>query len=389
MSRIDDLIAELCPDGVVFKSIGDLCTPLKKETLKTDALTENGLFPVINSGRGWYGRYAEFNNEANAFVVAARGEYAGFINYINERFWAGGLCYPYRSKDESFITTRFIYYVLKYYQQTIMDTLVARGSIPALNKSDLDAYKVPVPPIEVQREIVKILDAFTELEAELEARQKQYRYYRDELLSFDGREDVSWSALGDIGIWFGGGTPSKSRKDYWDGGTIPWVSPKDMGRPIVDSSEDKITEAAIKGSSTKLVPKNSVAIVVRSSILDKVLPSALIPVPVTLNQDMKAVVPDSAFISGYVAHFIRSRGDEILRSARKRGGSVASIETNKLFSFRIPVPSLKEQASIVEILDKLDALVNDISVGLPAEIAARRQQYLYYRDKLLSFKEAA
>jgi type I restriction enzyme S subunit len=195
--------------------------------------------------------------------------------------------------------------------------------------------------------------------------------------------------LGEIGKWYGGGTPSKGRTDYWANGTIPWVSPKDMGQPIIDSAEDYITEIAIKESSTKLVPPNSVALVVRSSILDKFLPSALISVPVALNQDMKAVITQEGVMPGFIAHLLRSKGPDILRSARKTGGSVASIDSGKLFSFRVPIPPIEEQQRIVAILDKFDALVNDLSSGLPAEIKARHQQYEYYRDRLLSFREAA
>ncbi|MEH0018162.1 MAG: restriction endonuclease subunit S [Desulfobacter sp.] len=273
--------------------------------------------------------------------------------------------------------------------------LVSGGGQPQFNANVLKVVNVPIPwpdnptrSLEVQAEIVRILDAFTsltaELTAELTTRKKQYEYYRDQLLTFEEGE-VEWKTLGEIGTWFGGGTPSKRRRDYWENGTIPWVSPKDMKHPIVDSSKYYITEAAIKESSTKLIPANSIAIVVRSSILFKVLPSALIPVPVTLNQDMKAIIPYRDLIPNYLAHMIRSRGNDILRVARKTGGSVASIESGKLFSFRIPVPPLDEQARIVAILDKFDTLINSISEGLPREIELRQKQYEYYRDLLLSF----
>ncbi|EPG36198.1 type-1 restriction enzyme EcoR124II specificity protein [Acinetobacter colistiniresistens] len=195
--------------------------------------------------------------------------------------------------------------------------------------------------------------------------------------------------LRDVGTWYGGGTPSKSHSDYWENGTIPWVSPKDMGRPIVDSAQDYITEDAIENSSTKLVPANSIAIVVRSSILDKLLPSALIPVPVALNQDMKAVIPHNHIMPSYLAHMIRSRGEDILRAARKTGGSVASIESSKLFSFYVPIPHLDEQKRIVTILDKFDTLTSSITEGLPREIELRQKQYEYYRDLLLSFPQSS
>ncbi|WP_446934828.1 restriction endonuclease subunit S [Morganella morganii] len=240
----------------------------------------------------------------------------------------------------------------------------------------------------IQSEIVRILDKFTaltaELTAELTARKKQYNYYRDQLLSFNDCE-VEWKTLKEIGTWYGGGTPSKARSEFWEKGSIPWISPKDMGKPIVDNSEDYITEAAIKESSTKLIPANSIAIVVRSSILDKYLPSALIPVPATFNQDMKIVITHGNILPGFIAHMLRSRGNDILRIAKKTGGSVASIDSKKLFSFRIPIPKQYEQQRITNILDKFDTLANSLTEGLPREIGLRQKQYEYYRDLLFSF----
>lgn len=152
MSKLKELIDRLCPDGVEFKSLSAVMLPLKKGTLKISDLIENGKYPVINSGRELYGYYDQFNNEAPAITIAARGEYAGWVSFFEERFWAGGLCYPYKSKDEAKVATKFIYYWLKNQERDIMDNLVARGSIPALNKADIDKYSIPIPPIEVQKE---------------------------------------------------------------------------------------------------------------------------------------------------------------------------------------------------------------------------------------------
>ncbi len=207
----------------------------------------------------------------------------------------------------------------------------------------------------------------------------------DALLATHAPQGVRYEPLIDIGTWYGGGTPAKGRPEYWQNGTIPWVSPKDMGRPIVERTEDYITDAAVKGSATRLVPANSVAVVVRSSILDRILPTALIPIPVALNQDMKAVVPRPDVLPGYIAHVLRSRGEDILRVARKTGGSVASIESNKLFSFRIPVPPLAIQEEVVAILDNFTKL----EAELEAELEARRLQYRHYRDTLLSFEQTS
>ncbi|WP_023270808.1 restriction endonuclease subunit S [Acinetobacter gyllenbergii] len=312
-----------------------------------------------------------------------------------------------------------------YYCFLLADWCKKNTTMSSFASVDMDGFRkfqIPIPSpenpkksLEIQAEIVRILDAFTamtaELTAELKLRNQQYQYFRDKLLTFDmseaqspsdesGRErtradesgrriEAKWMTLRDVGTWYGGGTPSKSHSDYWENGTIPWVSPKDMGRPIVDSAQDYITEDAIENSSTKLVPANSIAIVVRSSILDKLLPSALIPVPVALNQDMKAVIPHNHIMPSYLAHMIRSRGEDILRAARKTGGSVASIESSKLFSFYVPIPHLDEQKRIVTILDKFDTLTSSITEGLPREIELRQKQYEYYRDLLLSFPQSS
>ena len=206
----------------------------------------------------------------------------------------------------------------------------------------------------------------------------------DELIERLCPDGVPFEPLSAIGEWYGGGTPSKGRPEFWQNGTIPWASPKDMGRAIVDTTEDYITEAAVKGSATRLVPPTSVAMVVRSSILDRIFPTALVPVPVALNQDMKAVVPRDGILPGYVAHILRSRGHAILRFARKTGGSVASIESKKLFSFRIPIPPVAVQEEIVQVLD----LFRTLEAELEAELEARRRQYAFYRDSLLTFPEA-
>lgn len=182
---------------VGWKTLGEVCVSLRKGTLKRGQLVEDGAYPVINSGREWYGFYESYNNEADALIIAARGEYAGFVSYISTKFWAGGLCYPYRSIKDDVIQTKFIYYYLKNNEQSIMDVLVSRGSIPAINKSDVDRIQIPIPPLSEQERIVSILDRFDALvndiaiglPAEIAARRKQYEYYRGKLLSFKNIAD--------------------------------------------------------------------------------------------------------------------------------------------------------------------------------------------------------
>lgn len=403
MNRIAELIAHLCPDGVEYKPLGHF-SRYSETRISADELDATTFVGVDNLLANKAGKTdANYTpNTARLTAYEAGDILLGNIRPYLKKVWladnSGGcsgdvLAIRLTKKYRSHFLPEFLYYLLSSDDFFAYNMQHAKGAkMPRGNKLAILKYPIPVPPLEVQREIVQVLDAFTaleaELEAELEARRRQYGYYRDRLLAFNGRADIRWATLGEIGTWYGGGTPSKDRLDYWQNGTIPWVSPKDMGRPIIDTTQDFITEAAVKGSATKLLPANSVAVVVRSSILNHTFPTALIPISVALNQDMKAVITHDWILPGYIAHILSSNGPAILRVARKTGGSVASIESNKLFSFTIPIPPLEEQARIVAILDKFDALVNDLTSGLPAEINSRRQQYEHYRDRLLTFPEA-
>jgi type I restriction enzyme, S subunit len=198
---------------------------------------------------------------------------------------------------------------------------------------------------------------------------------------------VEFKRLGDLGVWYGGGTPSKHEDVYWRDGTIPWLSPKDMGKSILDGTTDKISEAALATAAVKIIPANSVAVVVRSSILDRTLPVALVPFRTTLNQDMKALLPHDGVIAAYLVHTLSSFTGAVLRACRKTGGSVASIQVPKLLNFRVPIPPLEIQREVVAVLDKFAGLETELEAELQAELATRRRQYAYYRDVLLAFDD--
>jgi len=159
-------------------------------------------------------------------------------------------------------------------------------------------------------------------------------------------------ALGDLGQWSGGGTPSKSKAQYWEGGTIPWVSPKDMKAFVIRDSEDHITEEAVSGSTAKLIPANSVLFVTRSGILRHSFPVALNAVSVTVNQDLKTLTPRKGVLPEYVAWALRAFSQDILNTCSKQGTTVNSIETNSLKAFTIPLAPLEQQKSIVAEIEK-------------------------------------
>jgi type I restriction enzyme S subunit len=162
-----------------------------------------------------------------------------------------------------------------------------------------------------------------------------------------------------LGTWYGGGTPSKTNTEFWTNGSIPWLSPKDMGSAVLSGTQDAISPSAIKGSAVRLVPAASVAVVVRSGILERKLPVAFVPFETTLNQDMKAVVPHDHIDPRWIAWGLRSQERELLRDCRKAGTTVASIEVPRFLSQRLAVPPIDEQQRLLDILEdhlsRLDA----------------------------------
>lgn len=186
--------------------------------------------------------------------------------------------------------------------------------------------------------------------------------------------------LKEVGKWSGGGTPSKALSEFWTDGTIPWLSPKDMGPEVLTATQDHITSAAVEGSSVKLVRAGSVAVVVRSGILEKRLPVSLVPFDTTLNQDMKAVEPRSGINPRWIAWGLRAFEYELLRDTRKAGTTVASIEWPRFQAFQIPIPPIEEQLDILGVLEdhlsRLDAA--DASMGRSIRrLATLRDAALY------------
>ena len=165
------------------------------------------------------------------------------------------------------------------------------------------------------------------------------------------------STLGDLGRWAGGGTPNKGKAEYWRGGTILWVSPKDMKSTTITATEDYITEAAVKESSTRVVPKGSVLIVTRSGILRHTFPVAKAGLPLAINQDIKALVPSDDIDNGFAFSVIQASSEEILKTCTKIGTTVESVDFPSLSQLEIPLPPLPEQRKIAEILGSVDEAI--------------------------------
>ena len=187
MSRLDKLIAELCPDGVKFMPLHEITKMSAGDRVTKANMNANDLYPAMGAGIIPTGKYSDWNRE-NCITISRAGAGAGSIGWHPEKFWATDVCFTAEETDENIALIKYIYYAMTA-QETELKKHIYGGSMPKIDKMYLWNLLIPLPPIEVQREIVRILDAFTalqaELSAELSARKKQYEYYRDKLLTFD------------------------------------------------------------------------------------------------------------------------------------------------------------------------------------------------------------
>ena len=183
---------------------------------------------------------------------------------------------------------------------------------------------------------------------------------------FDIPSHWSWSTFSEVGEWTGGGTPSKRKSSYWKG-NIPWVSPKDMKRLKIDDTKDHVTQKALEESATNRVPAGSILFVTRSGILERTLPTAHATVPVTINQDLKALTLSENVHPEFLLYYTRAVERLILRQCSKHGTTVASLESGRLYRFPFPLPPLPEQRRIVarieELFSNLDAGVGDLETA--------------------------
>ncbi|MDR0951268.1 MAG: restriction endonuclease subunit S [Candidatus Ancillula sp.] len=190
MSKIDELIQELCPDGVEYLPFGDFVSMQTGQQLNRSKLSDSGTYPVMNGGIFASGYWDEYNIDENTIIASQGGAFAGFVNFMTSKFWAGAHCFVIKIIDDR-IVNKYAYYFLKNMQDDIQNAKLGAG-IPGLNKKELQSLEIPIPPLPIQRQIVAILDKFDALVndisagllAEIEARQKQYEYYRNQLLAF-------------------------------------------------------------------------------------------------------------------------------------------------------------------------------------------------------------
>ena len=384
---IDRLVAELCPDGVEYRPLGELLgyeQPTKYLVSSKD-YDDSYPTPVLTAGKTFILGYT---NETEGIYPASKEEPVIIFDDFTTAFkWVE---FPFKAKSSAMkmLTLKSGNNSLFKYVYYAMQCIVYNSSDHARQWiSKYSNIEVPVPPIEIQEAIVEILDKFTnleaELEAELEARTLQYEYYRDSLLASFSESAVKFYSIEELFTTRNGYTPSKSNSSYWENGTVPWFRMEDIRENggVLSEALQSVHESALKKGG--MFPAGSIIVATSATIGEH----ALINVDFLCNQRFTVLTPKEEFKSLLLPKFLYYYSFVLDRwcLANTTQSSFASVDMKRFKKFEFPLPSLEEQQRIVDILDRFDALTTSLSEGLPAELAARHSQYEYYRDQLLTF----
>ena len=366
-------------------------------------LTEDGLYPVFQNALTPMGYNDKANRLGNNTFLICAGA-AGQIGYSDVDFWAADDCYTFKCCEK--LENRYLFQVLKNNQHRI-DAQVRRASIPRISREAVGNIRIPIPPLDVQNRIVNVLDNFEKicsdlnigLPAEIEARQKQYEYYRDKLLTFaetgntilsraeqsraeQSRAEQSRALIKLLQYVFGYAVVTlediaencdSMRKPVTSGKREAGEYPYYGASGIVDYVKGYIFEG-----DYLLVSEDGANLLARST-------------PIAFSISGKNWVNNHAHVLKFDCYETRRFVEFYLNSIDLApyisGGAQPKLNQKNLNRIEIPLPSQERQKYIVDILDRFDAICNDLTSGLPAEIEARQRQYEYYRDKLLTFKE--
>ncbi|WP_315324340.1 restriction endonuclease subunit S [Fusobacterium pseudoperiodonticum] len=378
MSRLDELIKELCPNGVEYKELKDICVIKKGVQLNKEKLLEEAEYPVINGGILPSGYWNDYNVKENTITISQGGASAGYVQYISTKFWAGAHCYYLELKDKN-INYRYIYHFIKMKQDKLTSSQVGAG-IPSVEKKILENLLIPVPPLEVQDEIARILDDYTKSVEELEeklnkeliARKKQYSWYRDYLLKFENKVEVV--TLGDISEY------SKDKIDIKELNSENYIGIENMlqdAKGVIKSS-CLLTE----GRCTKFFEGDILIGNIRP-YLKKIWLSDRIG---GANTDVLVIKKSIESIDNKYLFFVLSSEkffSYVMKSVK--AGKMPRGNKEMIMKYQFPLPPLEVQKRIVEVLDNFEKICNDLNIGLSGEIETRQKQYEYYRNILLTF----
>ena len=383
MTQLETLIQTLCPNGVKFVKLGEVVRVLRGKRLTKSDLLSEALYNVYHGGIEPLGKYNEANREGNTVMVINVGASAGSVGFSKDAFWSSDGCFCLSKNDLT--DSKFLYYYLLT-QEKHLQSKVRKAGIPTLDSLVIENLQIPLPPLAVQSEIVRILDKFTlyksELAAELAARLQQYEYYRDQLFTFG--DDVERKTLGEIGTFTRG--RRFCRTDIVD-----------EGQSCIHYG-DIYTYYGLNTTTTKTHLPYDFPVKLRYAEKgDVVIVGAGendmdIGVGVVWEGNDSVAVHDACYIfkhnmnPRYISHYLRTINYHLQIKKYVNRGKICSISAEGIAKAVIPIPSLAEQERIASILDRFDKLCHDIREGLPAEIDLRQKQYEHYRDKLLTFE---
>ncbi len=380
---------------VEWKPLGEIVKGKRGKRLVKSQLTDTGNFAVFQNSMTPLGYYHESNVRSNSTFIIVGGA-AGEIGYSDRPFWAADDVYYFISPNK--ILNKFLYYWLLT-QQTKIKTQVRKASVPRLSKAVVHKLCFPIPcpdnpekSLAIQGAIVRILDTFTELTAELTARKKQYNYYRDQLLTFDDDDNVEWKPLGELGeLVRGNGLPKKT---FTETG-VPAIHYGQIYTYYGISTTSTISFVSHETAATlKKVNTGDVIITNTSENFEDV------GTPLVYFGREQAVTgghatifkPNNMILGMYFAYFAHTHSFEQSKRRLAKGTKVIDVSSKDMAKITIPIPypdnpkkSLTEQQRIVAVLDAFNSLTTSLTEGLPREIKLRQQQYEYYRDQLLNF----
>ncbi len=396
MSKLQELIQRLCPDGVEYKKLGEICIFKRGDVLSSKDAVE-GDVPVMAGGQKPSCYHNVPNRKGETIVVAGSGAYAGFVTYWNIPVFVSD---AFSVHPIDGLLPKYVFHYLKNNQAKIHATKKGAG-VPHVHGKDIAKFLIPVPPLEVQEEIVRILDSFSdyaaELQAELQARKEQYEYYRNLLLTFNpagcaGEADdeqegsvttwgehsypIQWKTMGEIGKIKMCKRVMKNQTT--DRGDIPFYKIGTFGKKADAFISRKIFDEYKRLYS---YPRKGTILVSASGTIGRCV---VYEGEEAYYQDSNIVWLDndeSIVLNTYLYHYYQ------IVNWNTEGGTIKRLYNDRFASTPIPVPPLELQEKIVAVLDRFETLVNDLSEGLPAEIAAVKEQYEYYRNRLLTFKE--
>ncbi len=420
MTKLNELIQQLCPDGVEYKTLGNFATISRGGNFQKKDFRDDG-FPCIHYGQ-IYTKYGLFVDKTVSFIspaCASKQKTASKNDIImavtSENIEDVCKCLVWLGDSEVAVSGHSAiirhsqnpkYLAYYFHSRMFFDQKrkLAHGTkVIEVTPDKLASVKIPLPPIEVQREIVRILDDFAEqteqlkasLTAELTARKKQYEYYRDKLLTFDvfggGTNRLEWKTLGESIISLSTGlNPRQFFKLNTEDAKNYYVTIREIqnGTIVFSEKTDRINDEALSLCNNRSHLEVGDVLFSGTGTIGETAIVSEVPTNWNIKEGVYAIKPKRELLnSRYLMYLLRTRYMQLAISKKVAGGTVKSIPMGDMRKLQIPVPDITVQESIVSILDRFDALCNDLTSGLPAEIEARQKQYEYYRDKLLTFKE--